>query len=420
MTSEPVESERGGLGPSGVRGCPPGNTVSPRAGTASADGGAGPGLRASARPLSETYDTALLDLDGVVYLGGTAIPGAAQALQKASAAGMALAYVTNNASRTPRAICEQLAGLGVPVRPESVITSAQAAARLLSQRLPRGAPVLVIGGTGLRMAVRERGLRPVTTAAERPAAVVQGYARDISYPLLAEGALAVDAGALFVASNADATLPSTRGRQPGNGALIQVVRTATGHEPIVAGKPEPPMHSEALIRTGARRPLIVGDRLDTDIEGANNVGADSLLVLTGVTTPVDLVLAPPRRRPSYVAADLTGLLEPHPMVRGGPRQPFRCNGWEARPTLPARGGTVPPGDTPDPDGPDPPAAYPLPHDRPTPSGVRASVGGDDAYIELTGSGDRVDALRVICAAAWSQEAVTRAMVAGALRAANLG
>jgi glycerol-1-phosphatase len=359
-----------------------------------------------ARPLCEAYDTALLDLDGVVYLGGTGIPGAAQALRAASGAGMALAYVTNNASRTPRAICEQLAGLGVPVRPDSVITSAQAAARLLSQRLPPGAPVLVIGGAGLRMAVRERGLRPVTTAAEHPAAVVQGYSRDVSYPMLAEGALAVAAGALFVASNADATLPSTRGRQPGNGALVQVIRAATGRDPIVAGKPEPPMHSEALIRTGARRPLVVGDRLDTDIEGANAVGADSLLVFTGVTAPADLVFAPPRRRPSYVGADLTALLEAHPRVGDEARQPFSCNGWQARWTLPTRGS-------------DHPAAHPPPPlDRPTPSGGRAG-GGGDAYIELTGSGDPMDALRAICAAAWSRDAVTRPMVAGALRAANL-
>ncbi len=350
-----------------------------------------PGPRGSHRPLSEAYDTALLDLDGVVYLGGTGIPGAAQALQKAAAAGMALAYVTNNASRTPRAICEQLAGLGIPVEPESVITSAQAAARLLSERLPQGAPVLVIGGTGLRMAVRERGLRPVTTAAENPAAVVQGYLPGVSYPLLAEGALAVAAGALFVASNADATLPSTRGRLPGNGALVQVIRTATGCDPIVAGKPEPPMHSETLIRTGARRPLVVGDRLDTDIEGANRVGADSLLVLTGVSRPSDVVLAPTHRRPSYLAADLTGLLEAHPATSGGAREPFSCNGWQVRwvSNGTGRGG----------DG--------------------ADSSADGARLELTGSGERVDALRAICAASWSRDGVTPGMVADALRLAKL-
>jgi glycerol-1-phosphatase len=371
----------------------------PRAGDPAAKNAASPGLRASRQPLSEAYDTALLDLDGVVYLGGAGIPGAAQALHKAAAAGMALAYVTNNASRTPRAICEQLAGLGVPVRPESVITSAQAAARLLSKRLPQGAPVLVIGGTGLRMAVRERGLRPVTTAADNPAAVVQGYLPGVSYPLLAEGALAVAAGALFVASNADATLPSTRGRLPGNGALIQVIATATGSEPIVAGKPEPPMHSEAMIRTGARRPLIVGDRLDTDIEGANRVGADSLLVLTGVSRPSDVVLAPPHRRPTYLAADLTGLLEAHPAASGGAREPFSCSGWQVRWVS---NGTGDPGDG--------------------AAGLSRGDGdgtGDGASLELTGSGERVDAVRAMCAACWSRSGVTRAMVAAALRAANL-
>ena len=228
--------------------------------------------RGSKEPLDAAYDVALLDLDGVVYLGGAAIPGAAEALRKADAAGMRLAYVTNNAFRTPAAIAALLTSFGAPASPEDVVTSAQAAARLLAERLPAGAPVLVIGGSGLRMAVRERGLRPVSTAAEQPRAVVQGYSPDVSYPMLAEGGLAVAAGALFVASNGDLTLPSRRGRQPGNGSLIQVIATATGVQPLVAGKPEPPLHRESVLRTGARHPLIVGDRLDTDIEGAHRVG----------------------------------------------------------------------------------------------------------------------------------------------------
>src|SRR5215472_1873183 len=218
-------------------------------------------------PPATRYDVALLDLDGVVYLGGHPIPGAAEALGKAAASGMRLAFVTNNASRTPAAVAAQLTGLGVPARAQDVITSAQAAARLLAQRLPPGAPVLVVGGIGLRAAVRERGLRPVSVASERPA----------------EGALAVAAGAWYVASNADATLPTPRGRQPGNGSLIQVIVTATGRSPVVAGKPEPPLHAEAVARSGAHHPLVVGDRLDTDIESAVRSGADSLLVLTGVT-----------------------------------------------------------------------------------------------------------------------------------------
>ena len=309
--------------------------------------------------LDTAYDVALLDLDGVVYLGGAAIPGAAEALRKADAAGMRLAYVTNNAFRTPAAIAALLTSFGVPAAPEDVVTSAQAAARLLAERLPAGAPVLVIGGSGLRMALRERGLRPVSTAAEQPRAVVQGYSPDVSYSMLAEGGLAVAAGALFVASNGDLTLPSRRGRQPGNGSLIQVITTATGVQPLVAGKPEPPLHRESVLRTGARHPLVVGDRLDTDIEGARRVGADSMLVLTGVTGPGEAVLAPPSQRPTYLAEDLAGLLEPHPGITEADGA-FGCGGWTAR----------------------------LKGDR----------------LELSGDGQRIDGLRALCAAAWAPNA----------------
>ena len=126
--------------------------------------------RGSTDPLDTAYDVALLDLDGTVYLAGAAIPGAPEALRKAAAAGMRLAYVTNNASRTPAAIASLLTGFGVAATPHDVVTSAQAAARMLAERLPPGAPVLVVGGSGLRMALRERGLRPVSTAIERPQA----------------------------------------------------------------------------------------------------------------------------------------------------------------------------------------------------------------------------------------------------------
>jgi HAD superfamily hydrolase (TIGR01450 family) len=320
-------------------------------------------LRASGEPLDAAYDVALLDLDGVVYIGGAAIPGAAQALHKAEASGMRLAYVTNNAFRTPAAVAALLTSLGVPAAAQDVVTSAQAAARLLAERLPAGSPVLVIGGTGLRMALRERGLRPVSTAADKPRAVVQGFAPDVSYSTLAEGGLAVRAGALFVASNADLTIPGRHGIAPGNGSLIQVIATATGIQPLVAGKPEPPLHRESVLRTGAAHPLVVGDRLDTDIEGAHRAGTDSLLVLTGVTRPADVVLAPPSQRPTYLAEDLAGLLEPHP----GPEKitaeepgGYSCGGWTAH--------------------------------------------RDGDRLELTGQGERIDGLRALCAAAWAGDA----------------
>jgi glycerol-1-phosphatase len=326
--------------------------------------------RGSSDPLDTVYDVALLDLDGVVYLSGSPIPGASESLRKAEAAGMRLAYVTNNAFRTPAAIAALLTGFGVPASPGDMVTSAQAAARMLAERLPAGARVLVIGGEGLRMAVRERGLRPVSTAADRPAAVVQGYSPDVNYSMLAEGGLAVAAGALFVASNGDLTLPSRRGNQPGNGSLIQVIATATGVRPLVAGKPEPPLHKESVLRTGAKRPLVVGDRLDTDIEGAHRVGADSMLVLTGVTSPAEAVLAPASQRPVYLAEDLTGLLEPHPAVTSQDGA-YRCGGWAAR------------------------------------------LAGD--RLELTGGGERIDGLRALCAAAWADSRVTEESARSAIQ-----
>ena len=279
-------------------------------------------------PLYAKYDVALLDLDGVVYIGGRPVPGAPEALQKAKHKGMRLAYVTNNASRTPAAVAALLTAMDVPANPADVVTSAQAAARLLAEKLPPKSRVLVIGSTALRLAVRERGLTPVSTAADDPKAVVQGYGPGIGYGSLAEGGLAVRKGALFVGTNADSTLPGPRGIQPGNGSLLQVIAHATGTGPVIAGKPEPPLHRESVIRTGAKTPLVVGDRLDTDIEAACRAGADSLLVLTGVSRPADVVLAPPRQRPTYIAETLDALLEPYPEVARS-ADGVTCGGWTA-------------------------------------------------------------------------------------------
>ena len=278
--------------------------------------------------LAEAYDVLLFDLDGVVYIGGTAIPGAPEALQRARGAGAHVAYVTNNASRTPAAVAALLEGMGAPVTEADVVTSAQAAARLLADKLPPKSKVLVIGATALRLAVRERGLVPVSTATEKPAAVVQGFAPGIDYGALAEGGLAVRAGALFVATNADSTIPNARGTAPGNGSLLKVIEHATGIAPVVAGKPEPPLHHESVIRTGARRPLVIGDRLDTDIEAAYNAGTDSLLVLTGVDNPRTVTLASRHRRPTYIAETLEALTEPYPDV-SATEAGVTCGGWTA-------------------------------------------------------------------------------------------
>jgi glycerol-1-phosphatase len=314
-------------------------------------------MTAGSRPLGGAYDVALLDLDGVVYIGGAPIPGAPEALQQAKRGGMRLAYVTNNASRTPAAIADLLAGMNVPAEETDVVTSAQAAARLLADRLPPGARVLVIGATALRLAVRERGLTPVSTAIDKPEAVVQGYGPGIGYAAIAEGGLAVRAGALFVGTNADSTLPGPRGIQPGNGSLLQVIAHATGTAPVIAGKPEPPLHRESVIRTNAENPLVVGDRLDTDIEAAHRAGADSLLVLTGVSRPADVVLAPPSQRPTYIAGTLDALLQPYPAVTPT-GDGATCGGWTAQ---------------------------------------RAAGGGQ---LTVKGSGSAIDGLRALAAAAW--------------------
>ncbi|WP_030187455.1 HAD hydrolase-like protein [Streptomyces violaceorubidus] len=312
----------------------------------------------SGRALHEAYDTALLDLDGVVYAGGNAIAHAVDSLAAARDGGMRLAYVTNNALRTPDAVAAHLTELGIPTGAEDVITSAQAVARLIAEQLPSGARVLVIGGEGLRVALRERGLEPVESAEEDPAAVVQGFGGpELPWGRFAEACYAIARGVPWYASNTDLTIPGARGIAPGNGAAVEVVRIATGAEPQVAGKPLPPMHRETILRTGARRPLVVGDRLDTDIEGAFNGEVDSLLVLTGVTDGAQLLAAPPQHRPTYVDADLRGLLTGQPDVTGDAEGGFGCGGWTAK------------------------------------------AGGE--RLELGGDGTALDGLRALCAAAWT-------------------
>lgn len=275
----------------------------------------GAGFVATTQPLAAVHDVALLDLDGVVYVGESAVPHAATSLDEALARhGMRSAFVTNNASRPPAVVGAHLRALGVHAADSEVVTSAQAGARVLAGWLPPGARVLAVGGPGVAWALEERGLVPVHSADDGPAAVIQGYGPDVSWRELAEASLAIGRGLPWVATNLDRTIPSPRGRVLGNGSLVAALRHATGVEPVVAGKPEPPLMLESVERTGARQPLVVGDRLDTDIEGATRSGIPALLVLTGVTDWHDVLGVEPHLRPSYLAADLRGLLEPAPEV----------------------------------------------------------------------------------------------------------
>ncbi|GAA5059941.1 HAD-IIA family hydrolase [Nocardia callitridis] len=257
----------------------------------------------------------LLDLDGTLYRGDAVIDGAPAALGVASA--QRLLYVTNNASRRPEVVVEQLTGLGFVATPDDVVTSAQAAARLLAERLGPGAQVLVVGADDLAAEIEAVGLRTVRRfEGAVPSAVVQGHSTNTGWADLAEATYAIRAGALWVAANTDRTLPNERGLAPGNGAMVAAVRAASDQEPLVAGKPYAPLLEDALRRVGTRSALVVGDRLDTDIEGADRVGLDSLLVLSGVSTLDNLRDAPPEQVPTYISDSLSALN--HPPVEDEP------------------------------------------------------------------------------------------------------
>ncbi len=289
-------------------------------------------LLGSDTPLAEKYDLALVDLDGVAYRGHEPIEGAAPGIAGARACGMRMVFVTNNASREPESVAAQLTGLAIPAEASEVMTAAQAAAALLTRRLSPGQKVLVVGGAGLVTAVRAAGFEIVTSADDGPDAVVQGFAPELGWANLAEAAYAVERGAWFVASNLDLSLPTARGFAPGNGALVGAVQAATGVVPDSAGKPSPTMYRLAIERAGARSPLVVGDRLDTDLAGARAGDFPGLHVLTGVSRARDDILAVPAERPHYIGADLTSLLVPHeaPMPAGDGW--WRCGDAAARVT----------------------------------------------------------------------------------------
>jgi HAD superfamily hydrolase (TIGR01450 family) len=282
---------------------------------------------AASMVLIDRYDLLLLDLDGVVYVGERAVQGAVAALGEVRRRGVPVCYVTNNASRTPQAVADLLKRVGVPAAAGEVLTSAQVAAELLAQRFPPGSAVLVVGTSALAGEVAACGLTPVSTAADKPVAVVQGYGPEIGWRHLAEAAVTLNNGALWVVTNTDRSVPSERGPLPGNGALVAAVATGTGRQPdVVVGKPSPELFTTAVRRHGARRPLVIGDRLDTDIEGAVRAGYDSVLVLTGVSGAGDALAAGPKARPTYLATGLSDLTAEYPTVdnRDGVT---RCRGW---------------------------------------------------------------------------------------------
>lgn len=262
----------------------------------------------------EAYDAALFDLDGVVYLGPVAVPGAAEGIAELRHRGARVGFVTNNANRPPNVVAEHLGELGIAAARSDVVTSAQAAAHLLSSRFGRGARVLAVGGAGVWDALEELGLIGVRSAEDRPVAVMQGWGADLTWEQLNEAAIAIHRGAHWVATNTDLTRPTDRGIVPGNGAAVAAVRMAVNSEPEVAGKPYRPLLDETVQRLGAAHPVFVGDRLDTDIAGAQAAGLDSMLVLTGAHSAADLLAADRSSRPTHLGYDLRALLDPARIV----------------------------------------------------------------------------------------------------------
>jgi HAD superfamily hydrolase (TIGR01450 family) len=270
-----------------------------------------------------SYDSLLLDLDGVVYEGNRAIAGAVESISSFQKLGVPIGFVTNNSSRRPEAIADQLAGFGLTVPASSVISSGQTGVEVLAKLIAPGSKVLVVGGEGLRYRVELAGFQVVSSADDEPSGVIQGFSPDVSWRDLAQAAYAIQRGAKWVATNSDWTIPQEGGLAPGNGTLISAVHTAVGILPEVAGKPEPAIFETAIRELNLKRPLFVGDRLDTDILGANRTGIDSALVMTGVSTRKELLGAGEESRPKFILGSMLELSKPY-LAPSQTKRGYKC------------------------------------------------------------------------------------------------
>jgi len=272
--------------------------------------------------LAQEHDCLLLDLDGTVFRGHELTEGAAEALEKTP--GRAL-FVTNNASRSAGEVAAHLQDLGLQAADDDVVTSAQSAAHVLANQLTPGSRVLIVGTESLATEIAAVGLNPVRLYEDKPDAVVQGHSPHTAWADLAEAALAIRAGAVWVAANVDATLPTERGLLPGNGSMVAALKAATDADPQVAGKPAPTLMLDALARGDFRTPLVVGDRLNTDIAGANAAELPSLMVLTGVNSARDAVFAVPEQRATFIGHDLRALHQDSQDLVVGPQAAWQVD-----------------------------------------------------------------------------------------------
>jgi len=258
----------------------------------------------------------LADLDGVLYQGQRPLDHAVASLTKAAKKSQ-LGFITNNASRTPESVALQIAGFGLSAQPADVVTSPQAAIRVLSRLIEPGSLVLIVGGEGLTSEVERAGFRMTRLADESPDAVIQGFSPEVGWTDLAQASFALQRRPEipWIATNTDWSIPVEGGVAPGNGALVSAVHLAVGRLATFAGKPEKEIFDVALERFGSvGDALMIGDRLDTDILGANRAGIRSALVLTGIDTPKTLLASDESQRPTYVLEDLRDLHKPYPQT----------------------------------------------------------------------------------------------------------
>ena len=254
--------------------------------------------------LAERYDCILFDLDGVLYRGEQTITSAPPTMARLRELGVRVVFLTNNSSRTPRQVADKLRTHGIDADPEEVVTSALATAEMLAER--GGGRAFVIGMDGVREALADAGIQIVDGRSGDADLVVVGFDANATYDALKTASLLVERGARLVATNADASFPAADGLWPGAGALLAVITTTTGVRAEIVGKPFASLFEFGLRRGGGGRPLVVGDRLDTDIEGAIDLGWDTMLVLTGVSTRADAETA--GLRPTVIAEDVSALL----------------------------------------------------------------------------------------------------------------
>lgn len=262
------------------------------------------------------YAAAILDLDGVVYIGAEAVPFSIDSLNALAARGTVLTAATNNANRPAEDVAQHLQALGLDITASAVMTSAQAAARHLAQILLPGAKVLAVGGEGVASSLLDVGLVPLravedlaenSSLADLAEAVLVGYGPKVAWFDLATAHWAIERGKPWFATNTDPTVPLPYGRAPGNGAMVGLLHRSTNVEPTVIGKPQPALFDALAAELGTRNALVIGDRLDTDIDGAIAANMDSLLVLTGVHGPSDLAARSTATWPGFIAQDLRSL-----------------------------------------------------------------------------------------------------------------